>query len=73
MESNVDTLKTESENEQRSAELKKLHTEWVKLHTESFKLIAEAHKMQTEAKWYPVIAATAFVGALLGLTKFILH
>ncbi|AJY13948.1 MULTISPECIES: hypothetical protein [Burkholderia cepacia complex] len=57
MEKTLDTIKTEAEIG--------------KLMAETMKLNAEAAKMIRETRWYPVIWATAFAGAVIGLAKFL--
>jgi hypothetical protein len=52
------------------SEAAKLNTEAAKLLVETSKLAAETQKLAREARWYPVIVATAFVGAVLALAKY---
>lgn len=54
-----------------SLDVLKIEAEITKLIAESVKLNAEAAKMQRETRWYPVIWATAFVGAVLAVGKFL--
>lgn len=49
----------------------RIEAEIAKLIAESMKLNAEAAKMQRETRWYPVIWATAFVGAVLAVSKLL--
>jgi hypothetical protein len=52
-----DTIKTE-------AEIGKLMAETMKLH-------AEAAKLNRENRWYPIIWATTFAGAVIALAKLL--
>ncbi|MGN6318159.1 hypothetical protein [Trinickia sp.] len=53
----LDTIKTE-------AEIGKLMAETMKLH-------AEATKINRENRWYPIIWATTFAGAVIALAKLL--
>lgn len=53
------------------AEIGKLIAETTKLNAETAKLNAEAVNLNRESRWYPVVWATAFAGAVLGLAKYI--
>ncbi|MCP3017428.1 hypothetical protein [Cupriavidus basilensis] len=48
----------------------KIQAEIGKLMAETVKLNAEADKLQRETRWYPVIWATAWLGAVLAVGKF---
>ena len=43
-----------------------------KMRAEIAKLIAETSKINAEARWYPLAVATGLVGAIAGLTAFII-
>lgn len=58
MEQTLDTIKTEAEIG--------------KLMAETMKLNAEAAKINRENRWYPIIWATTFAGAVIALAK-VLH
>ncbi len=53
------------------ANIAKLMAETMKLVDEGAKLRAESAKLQRDARWYPVIWATAFVGAVFGVAKLL--
>ncbi|AGR69219.1 hypothetical protein [Burkholderia pseudomallei] len=71
LEKTVDTLKVEAEIGKLMTEASKLTAEAAKLNAETMKLNAEAFKLQRESRWYPVIWATAFVGAVIGVARFL--
>ncbi|PTB18092.1 hypothetical protein C9I57_25010 [Trinickia symbiotica] len=53
------------------ANIAKMMAETMKLVDEGAKLRAETAKLQRDVRWYPVIWATAFVGAVLGVAELL--
>ena len=43
-----------------------------KIHAEIGKLMAETAKLNAEARWYPLVVATALVAGVVTLTKLLL-
>jgi len=43
-----------------------------KTEAEIAKLMAETAKLMAETRWYPMVVAVAFVGAIIALTKLFL-
>lgn len=66
MEKTLDILRTE-------AEIGKLMAETRKLSDEAAKLQAETAKLNRESRWYPAVAAVAFIGAAAGFAKVFFH
>jgi len=56
---------------ERILNIVQIEAEIAKLIAETGKLNAEADRYRREARWLPVVWATAFVGAVLGLSKLL--
>jgi len=54
-----------------SIESDQIRANIAKLEAETMKLNAEGAKLQKETRWFPVIWATAFVAAVLALSKYL--
>lgn len=55
---------------QDAFDVTKVQAEISKLIAEAGKLNAENAKLQRETRWYPIIWATAWLGAVLAVGKF---